>query len=461
MARALLGIFSTQGAPIVLQSDNGREFVNEVLEALKLLWPGLQIIHGRPRHPQSQGSVERSNADVANMLGQWMADNNSTDWALGCNIVAFQKNTRHHRAINAIPYHLVYGQKVRLGIRESALIPPNILNRITNEEELAAHLRINLDFDDIDLDAVFYPPEAIENTPVLGDDVNFAAPTDVNATAPVDVNPTTPTDVNATAPVDVNATAPTDINPTAPTDINPTAPVDVNPTTPVDVNATAPVDVNPTAPVDVISVISPEPGCDLLYYTQDDQLNAPNTPTRSANKRNIPAYDTPNRGALRQTAMGSLEKQADMIKKKFKAHAGPLAVGTVCLLKVPQVDRSKTDPSSVPVVVVKTVSHDFHTVVCKGGVLNTNYGRESLLIQENQTPELHELGEAFKNWETMPRISVRQAVASISLTGGQGFQKCNCAGNCTKNTCSCQKAKVLCNSRCHAGNTCCLNNKAR
>ena len=159
--------------------------------------------------------------------------------------------------------------------------------------------------------------------------------------------------------------------------------------------------------------------------------------------------------------MGSLEKQADMIKKKFKAHAGPLAVGTVCLLKVPQVDRSKTDPSSVPVVVVKTVSHDFHTVVCKGGVLNTNYGRESLLIQENQTPELHELGEAFKNWETMPRISVRQAVASISLTGGQGFQKCNCAGNCTKNTCSCQKAKVLCNSRCHAGNTCCLNNKAR
>ena len=56
-------IFCRCGAPIILQSDNGKEFRNGLVKALKLLWPDLQIVHGRPRTPQTQGSVERSNGD--------------------------------------------------------------------------------------------------------------------------------------------------------------------------------------------------------------------------------------------------------------------------------------------------------------------------------------------------------------------------------------------------------------
>ena len=51
------------GAPIILQSDNDREFVSEVIRELKNMWPDCTIVHGRARHPQSQGSVERSNQD--------------------------------------------------------------------------------------------------------------------------------------------------------------------------------------------------------------------------------------------------------------------------------------------------------------------------------------------------------------------------------------------------------------
>ena len=41
VAKFLLEIFCIQGAPVVLQSDNGREFVNEVVEAaLKSEYPG-------------------------------------------------------------------------------------------------------------------------------------------------------------------------------------------------------------------------------------------------------------------------------------------------------------------------------------------------------------------------------------------------------------------------------------
>jgi hypothetical protein len=54
VAEALLEIFSLLGVPAILQSDNGREFRNQVINALKDMWPDMKSIHGRARHPQSQ-----------------------------------------------------------------------------------------------------------------------------------------------------------------------------------------------------------------------------------------------------------------------------------------------------------------------------------------------------------------------------------------------------------------------
>lgn len=33
------------------------------------MWKGLKIVHGKPRHSQSQGSVERANQHVEKLLG--------------------------------------------------------------------------------------------------------------------------------------------------------------------------------------------------------------------------------------------------------------------------------------------------------------------------------------------------------------------------------------------------------
>jgi hypothetical protein len=63
------------GAPFILQSYHGREFSNKIIEAFKDLWPGLKLVHGKLRHSQSQGSVERYNQDVRDMLVAWMLDN--------------------------------------------------------------------------------------------------------------------------------------------------------------------------------------------------------------------------------------------------------------------------------------------------------------------------------------------------------------------------------------------------
>jgi hypothetical protein len=55
IAFQLTDIFLTFGAPCILHSDNGREFVNSVIKEICTLWPELKIVHSKPRHSQIQG----------------------------------------------------------------------------------------------------------------------------------------------------------------------------------------------------------------------------------------------------------------------------------------------------------------------------------------------------------------------------------------------------------------------
>ena len=66
---ALTGIFGTIGLPNSIQTDNGSEFSK--LGDIFRDWPGgsdVTIIHGRPRHPQSQGLVERGHQLIQSRL---------------------------------------------------------------------------------------------------------------------------------------------------------------------------------------------------------------------------------------------------------------------------------------------------------------------------------------------------------------------------------------------------------
>ena len=77
VAYQLVDVFLLFGAPTILQSDNGSEFTANIITELKQLWPDMKLVHGKPRHPQSQGSVERANGDIKDMLVAWLSDNNS------------------------------------------------------------------------------------------------------------------------------------------------------------------------------------------------------------------------------------------------------------------------------------------------------------------------------------------------------------------------------------------------
>ncbi|KAG8173715.1 hypothetical protein JTE90_023691 [Oedothorax gibbosus] len=95
------------------------------------------MVHGKSRHSQSQGSVERANQDVENMLATWMKDNNTSNWSRGLPVIQFMKNRAYHSGIKQSPYRAMFGIEPRVGLATSAL-SPDMLVEIVEEDDLLA-----------------------------------------------------------------------------------------------------------------------------------------------------------------------------------------------------------------------------------------------------------------------------------------------------------------------------------
>lgn len=108
-----------------------------MITALKGVWPGPTIIYGKPRHPQSQGSIERPNDDLKDMPAAWPADNNTEGWTTGIKFLQFQKNSAHHQGVKGSPYSAVFGCEAHVGLTSSTL-PQEVIYRLESEKGLLA-----------------------------------------------------------------------------------------------------------------------------------------------------------------------------------------------------------------------------------------------------------------------------------------------------------------------------------
>ncbi|GFX35100.1 SCAN domain-containing protein 3 [Trichonephila clavipes] len=93
VAYHVLSIFLTFGVPAILQSDNGREFINQIIPEKCAMW---KDVHGNSRYSQTQGSAQKANQDIQNMLTAWMNDNDTNKWSEELPFVEFTKNTTYH-----------------------------------------------------------------------------------------------------------------------------------------------------------------------------------------------------------------------------------------------------------------------------------------------------------------------------------------------------------------------------
>ncbi len=101
------------GVPKIVQSDNGGEFKG-ILEEL-LREQGIHILHGRPKHPQSQDLVEQGNFVAKRKLEFWQARTKILSWVKALPFIALAMNKQSHSALphRMSPYEAFFGRKCR------------------------------------------------------------------------------------------------------------------------------------------------------------------------------------------------------------------------------------------------------------------------------------------------------------------------------------------------------------
>ena len=109
------------GPPKIFYSDNGREFVNNLIRATFEKWGGdVTFVSGRPRHSQSQGLVERGNCTVEQKIAAMKEDEgheeNKYPWVSWLPRIMFSMNCERHEGIKDLPYRVVFGRYPPVGI---------------------------------------------------------------------------------------------------------------------------------------------------------------------------------------------------------------------------------------------------------------------------------------------------------------------------------------------------------
>ena len=102
----------------------------------------IKIVHGKPRHSESEGSVERANQKFENILATWLETNSTTQWSEGLRFVQAMKNRAYHEGIKCSPYEAMFGVPMELGIANS-VFPRNLTINMTTEEDLEKVININ------------------------------------------------------------------------------------------------------------------------------------------------------------------------------------------------------------------------------------------------------------------------------------------------------------------------------
>ncbi|CAF4697586.1 unnamed protein product, partial [Didymodactylos carnosus] len=115
----------------------------------------------RPRHPQSQGCVERANGVLTSALGKWMSDENSSHWSEGLLPVVYGINTRMSSTTKCTPYEVMFGQRPRSDQEFWRIVKDN---DIQDEEQLPTPIEDSLDQTNVG-DSNTNSPAIIENEP--------------------------------------------------------------------------------------------------------------------------------------------------------------------------------------------------------------------------------------------------------------------------------------------------------
>ena len=111
VAEALLSIFARVGVPVEVLSDNGPQFVSDLMKEVSRLM-SIQWIHSSPYHPQANGLVEKFNGTLKKMLIRLLAER-PRDWDRYLEPILFAYREVPQGSTHYSPLELLYGRSIR------------------------------------------------------------------------------------------------------------------------------------------------------------------------------------------------------------------------------------------------------------------------------------------------------------------------------------------------------------
>lgn len=125
-AQSLFDLIMSHGASRVLKSDNGGEFLNDVVQSVCKLF-SVRKVETSAYHPQANGRVESKNTRILKALSAFVDLDHST-WDQGLKIAEFALNTTPRSATGLTPFFHIYARDATLphdammvGVSERAL----------------------------------------------------------------------------------------------------------------------------------------------------------------------------------------------------------------------------------------------------------------------------------------------------------------------------------------------------
>ncbi len=137
VAHALRDLYTREGAPKILQSDNGGEFKRHVTKLCEQM--NIKQIKSAPYHPQSQGKIESSHKVWKSKL-RYDYNRGKINWAKYLGQYATLRNTELHSSIGTTPFEAYYCRKYKSAghskLLKSKIGSPNGTRRLSFSQNI-------------------------------------------------------------------------------------------------------------------------------------------------------------------------------------------------------------------------------------------------------------------------------------------------------------------------------------
>ncbi|XP_076037988.1 uncharacterized protein LOC143023355 [Oratosquilla oratoria] len=387
------------GPPNIFHSDNGREFVNQLIQTLFSRWGGkTAFVNGRPRHSQSQGLVERGNQIVDKRIAAMKQEEKVDDdavqypWASWLPRIQFSMNCTKHETIQDAPYHVVFGRSVPAGLFPGA-------QGCFAEEDI----RDVEDRTEDKEDEISQPPPPAQEL--------------ISQPSP------------RTNPILKPIAAPRLFKPAPRKDKQPSQP-------PLDdaTNQPSPLpqeDPSQSLPLDDSQDTSPSPP-------------QPEPPVTPENQPSSTRHSSIRKRALENTYI-SAARMSEFYNRRKRVQVQEFSVGDRVSIAVPKLDRTAMDLPRIPAVVSA-----IHGSMAKKYSLSTAYG----VINTKFTGGDLQAYSGDVEMSIEKHVSLREAAQKFNPENRFLKAHCSCKGSCKTDKCSCRANGIQCSTHCHLRSTC-------